>query len=1075
MISRSAISSASGASSYYTSQARAAEYYSGEQVPSAWTGQAAAAMGLRGPVQADALTNILQGRVIERDPEGNLHERQLGRTVRGEHQHRAGQDFTISAPKSVSLEALVHGRDEALQAHRAAVDAALRYLEDHASQSRIRGEYVATDGLAIAQFEHVSTRAQDPQVHTHALIANVTFKDGKAYSLSNEKLLEHRSAADGVYHNTLSRELQKAGYQVTHNRAGHVEIAGYTRQALRDFSTRSAEIEKALAARGLTRDTSSSEARNVAALATRADKDLPEVREAHINRWQAQAQALGIKPAERDPAMRAALREQTPQEAARAAVDAAKAHLTEREFVMRPQDLYQQAARFAQGTTTQASIEKEIERQVRRGDLLRDAAGRFTTQEAIAAERGMDQALQAGKGAHEAVMTAREFDGALAKFEARKAIELKDEQFALTDEQRNAARMILCGDDRFQGVQGLAGTGKTTMLELVREAAEAKGWAIIGHSNGSEQAAKMEQESGIKSTTTASHLIEESRANRDRELAAAALETQQRDPKFNIDPYLHGARNLQAQVKHITDSQGRRYAEIKGQTYSIAAHSRLQHQDPGLGEREGVNTGRSAVFQQAQAGERWSKAEGVGAMLAHARVDARVKQGQQAEVQRLQAALAPPHTRQLRIMDEASQAGQKEFNKAIKTTEQAGARTVFLGDKLQHQSVEAGRAFERGQASMPTPTLGEESIRRQTTDHMKQAVHEILERRHAEALKLIVVREVKDAQSKLPPGATREQKREAAAEDNKKVIDRIAKDYTTMPADQRSRTLIVTSTNIDRLAINSAIRAELKARGDLGESVQMRTLHKVDMTGVEAKRAENYTPGQIIQTTSRTAAWDKGSQLEVLRVDSRTNLITSRDSAGREHAIDPARTRLQTYTQEQREFAAGDRIKFVEPHKLAVQGRDEGVAVRNGQTARIEAVTDKTLTLRIGEGGKAQKVEIERGGNLKAEHAYAATSFSSQGQTVDKVLVHHNTTRGMHGDRETYVNITRARVDAVQYTQDAEKAARQAGVELQKSSAHDIIPVRGDPAQRNPDINPQPSKDLTPDRAPEREREHSYW
>ncbi len=1071
MISRSAISSAQGASTYYTSQAKAAEYYSGEAVPSAWTGQAAAAMGLSGKVDPAALTNILQGRVIERDPEGNPRERQLGRMVHGEHQHRAGQDFTISAPKSVSIEALVHGNDAALQAHRAAVAEALKYLEDHASQSRIAGQFVKTDGLCIAQFEHVSSRAQDPQLHTHALISNVTFHNGKAYSLSNEKLLEHRSAADAIYHNALSRELQRAGYQVTHDRAGHVEIAGYTRDQLKDFSQRSTEIEKALATRGLTRDSSSAEARNVAALSTRASKDLPEVREAHIERWQAQAQALGIKAAQLDPATtRETLREQTPQEAARQAVDSAKAHLTEREFVMRPQDLHQQAARFSQGTTTQAHIEKEIERQIKGGELLRDTSGRLTTQEAIQAERGMDQALQAGRGAHEAVMTAREFDAALQDFEQRKG-------FALSGEQAAAARMILTGDDRFQGVQGLAGTGKTTMLQFVREAAEAKGWTVAGHSNGSEQAAKMEQESGIKSTTTASHLLQESRANRDRELAAAALETKQRDPAFNIDPHLYGARNLQDQVKHITDSQGNRYAEIKGEIYSIKAHSRLQHQDPGLGEREAVNTGRTAVFQQAQAGERWSKAEGVGAMLAHARIDARVKDGQQAEVQRLQAAIAPPHARELRIMDEASQAGQKEFNRAIQTTENAGARTVFLGDKLQHQSVEAGRAFERGQASMPTPTLGESSIRRQTTEHMQKAVHEILERRHAEALKLITVREVRDAQSKLPTDATREQKREAAVQDNKSVIQAIAKDYTQMPADQRNKTLIVTSTNADRMAINQAIRDELKARGELGEGAQMQTLRKADMSIQESKRAENYAPGQIIQTTSKTQAHDKGARLEIVRVDSRTNTITARDTAGREHVLDPSKTRLQTYTPAQREFAAGDRVKFTENHKLAVQGRDEGVAVRNGQTARIEALSDKIMTLLISEGEKAQRVEIERAGALKAEHAYASTSHAAQGQTVEKVMIHHNTEAGKHGDRENYVNVTRAKQDATLYTQDAEKAARQAGVELQKTSAHDLVPPqpeRGD-AQRNPDINPQPSKDLTPDRAPEREREHGYW
>jgi conjugative relaxase-like TrwC/TraI family protein len=961
MISRSSITSAQGASSYYTSQARAAEYYSGEAVPSAWSGKAAAAMGLSGKVDPQALTNILQGKVIERDPKtGEARERQLGRMVHGEHQHRAGQDFTISAPKSVSLEALVHGSDAALQAHRTAVAEALRYLEAHASQARVLGKTVATDGLAIATFEHVSTRAQDPQLHTHALIANCTFYNGKAYSLSNEKLLEHRSAADAVYHNTLSRELQRAGYQVAHDRAGRVEIAGYTRDQLKDFSTRSAEIEKALAARGLTRGTSSAEARNIAALSTRASKDLPEAREAHIARWQAQAAALGIRPATRDPAIARDLQaRQNPAEAAREAVNSAKQHLTEREFIMKPQDLHQQAARFSQGTTTQAAIEKEIERQVRNGDLLRDATGRLTTAEAIRAERDMDTALRAGRGAHEAVMTTREFSAALAEFERRKG-------FSLSDEQRSAARMILTGDDRFQGVQGLAGTGKTTLLEFVREAAESKGWSVVGHSNGSEQAANMERESGIRSTTTASHLIEQRK-----ELA-----------EQNIKP------------DHI----------------------------------------------------------------------------------------AAPR-KELRIMDEAGQAGQSEFNKVIQTTQQSGARTVFLGDKLQHQAVEAGRAFERAQSSMPVAKLGAASIRRQTNEHMKEAVRDILDKRHAAALARIEVREVRDAQSKLPPDATREQKREAARQDNQSLIQRIAKDYTSLTPDQRNKTLIVTATNADRRAINQAIRDQLKAKGELGKGAEIQILRKSDMSLQESKRAENYGPGQIIQTTSETRSLAKGAQLEVVRVDSRTNTITARDTSGREHVIDPSKTRLQTYNTETREFAPGDRIKFTENHKLQTRGaaHGEGLAVRNGQTARVEAVNDRTVTLRIGEGEKAQMVEIERAGALKAEHAYASTSHAAQGQTVDKVMIHHNTEAGRHGDRETYVNITRAREGATLYTQDLAKAERQAGVELQKTSAHDIIPdrpaERGDPTQpqRDPGINPQPSKDLSPDRAPEREREHGYW
>ncbi|EQD69247.1 conjugal transfer protein traA, partial [mine drainage metagenome] len=115
------------------------------------------------------------------------------------------------------------------------------------------------------------------------------------------------------------------------------------------------------------------------------------------------------------------------------------------------------------------------------------------------AERKMADALEHGRGDHQAVMTPKEFTRALERFE-------RDRGFKLSDEQRQAAGLILTGRDTFQGVQGLAGTGKTTLLAFVREAAEAQGWNVVGHSNGAKQAATMERESGIASETTASHL-----------------------------------------------------------------------------------------------------------------------------------------------------------------------------------------------------------------------------------------------------------------------------------------------------------------------------------------------------------------------------------------------------------------------------------------------------------------------------------------------------------------------------------------------------------------------------------------
>ena len=1073
MISRSVISNAAGAANYHTNSARAAEYYGGELVPTEWRGQAAAQLGLLGKVEAQALTAVLSGRVIEKNAQGQPYERQLGRTVRGEHQHRAGYDFTISAPKSVSIEALVRGNSAVLEAHRVAVAEALAYLERHAAQARIAGEFVSTDGLAIATFEHVASRSADAQLHTHALIANVTLKDGKAYSLSSEKLFEHRRAADSVYHNALSRELQRAGLSVQHDREGRVEIAGYTREQLIEFSQRKLEIDAALAAKGWDRESASAEARNVAALATRDDKNLPEIRAAHIDRWRAQAQLLGLKPAQAERASAQEARRVDPAAAARLAVDQAKQHLTEREFVFKDRELLQQAARFSAGTTTQEHIEREIERQVKAGEISRTGDGqRMTTQQALAAERSMGDALEAGKGAHAAVLDGKEFEARLAEFETRKG-------FALSDEQRAAARMILTGEDRFQGVQGLAGTGKTTMLEFVREAAESKGWTVVGHSNGSEQSAKMQQESGIKSTTTASHLIEQEKALRDADLARRALETYNERPTYNIDPHLSGANNLRAQVRNLRDSQGNRYVEIGGiggKIYSVAAHTRLGHQDAGLGERESLNS--TKIFQQEASGAKWREAEGLGRVAAQMRINAAVRDGQSREIERLQTVAGQvENRRELRVMDEASQAGQREFNRAIATTTASGARTVFLGDKLQHQSVEAGRAFERAQGHIRVAELGEASIRRQTTEHMKSAVSDVLAKRQADAMARLQVREIRAEQSKLEAGASRDEQRAAAKLDNQMVIKQLAKDYAGQDPEQRGRTLIVTATNADRKAINDAVRAELRERGELGRGAELATLRKSDMSAIEAKRAENYRPGQTIQLSVKTPALAKGAQLEVVKPDSRTNTLIARDVYGKEHVIDVARTKVQAYEREKREFAEGDRIKISENHRLAVQGREDGVAVRNGQLAIVEKVSDRTMTLRLGEGEKAQRIEIERDNNLKAEHAYASTSHAAQGQTVDRVLIHHNTEGGKHGDRAQYVNITRAREDAVIYTQNAAKAAEQSGIELQKTSAHDVITPemrRSDSPSIKPEQKPDREAQPEPDRSFERTRDHAH-
>ncbi|MDA8119777.1 MAG: relaxase domain-containing protein, partial [Gammaproteobacteria bacterium] len=162
MISVGQISNAGGAAQYYTEEQDRLEYYQGEKSPSEWKGAGAKISGIEGEeVTREGMEAMLSGKVREIGESGFIEERQLGRiradqeTGEKKLEHRAGWDFTFSAPKSVSIEAEVFGRSDVLDAHREAVDKAMGYLERHA-QARIDGKTENTGNLTYASFNHRS-------------------------------------------------------------------------------------------------------------------------------------------------------------------------------------------------------------------------------------------------------------------------------------------------------------------------------------------------------------------------------------------------------------------------------------------------------------------------------------------------------------------------------------------------------------------------------------------------------------------------------------------------------------------------------------------------------------------------------------------------------------------------------------------------------------------------------------------------------------------------------------------------------------------------------------------------------
>jgi len=309
-----------GAWRYYANQVGRGrcEYFLGMgEAPGRWEGRGLDELGLPAG-----------GRVGERELEAAfgraLHPatgEQLGRGWRADGV--TGYDLCLSAPKSVSALWAI-GREvtaaEVLAGHRAAVSAALEYVDGHASFSRVGADghiQVATGGLAAAVFDHRTSRAGDPQLHSHALVVNkVRCPDGGWRTIDGTELFRHKKAAGAVYQAALRAELTgRLGVGWTEvSRDGQAEIAGIPERLIRMWSKRTAQV---LAEAGpviaryedtLGRPLSSAErtaVTKVAVLKTRPGKEPVDI-VALTERWRREAASAGWDRASLERAVEAA-------------------------------------------------------------------------------------------------------------------------------------------------------------------------------------------------------------------------------------------------------------------------------------------------------------------------------------------------------------------------------------------------------------------------------------------------------------------------------------------------------------------------------------------------------------------------------------------------------------------------------------------------------------------------------------------------------------------------------------------------------------------------------------------------
>ena len=479
-----------------------------QQGHSEWQGKLAEQWGLSGPVGNEHFARLTEGQ--HPHTEEQLVRHQVSKTYEGKFgkevtsvEHRAGWDATFSAPKSVSLTALVGGDERVREAHRESVRVALTELEKY-TQARVGNVHApeTTGKFVAATFEHDTARPVDgyaaPQLHTHAVIFNVTERDnGQTRALQPQELFASQRVATSLYRSELAMRLQGLGYELERGKHGQPEIKGYTKEYLEASSPRREQIKDHLREMGI----DGAGAAQIAAHRTRDSKELLSQEEVLARHRELAAQyghqADRVVAEARERGQRHVYE---PDRIAQQAVTYARDHLFERSAVLDRRDILEAALNRGMGETTYAHVRQEFAQRAARGEFRTvDHAGagqQYTTAAMVRMEREIVARMQEGnrRGVNDPMLVSPQV-----------RIAMQDRHPELNASQHQAVEQVFISREKLVGLDGIAGAGKTTTLAVIREGAEAQGYKVEGFAPTSRAAQKL-ADAGMETSTLQKHL-----------------------------------------------------------------------------------------------------------------------------------------------------------------------------------------------------------------------------------------------------------------------------------------------------------------------------------------------------------------------------------------------------------------------------------------------------------------------------------------------------------------------------------------------------------------------------------------
>ncbi len=492
------------AQAYFQEHLAAADYYTENlSMRGEWIGNGARRLELQAEVHRDEFMALC----ANKHPSGGglltqkQQSRRTQRNAAGDDcsvaNRRVFYDFTISAPKSVSIAALLAGDIRVLQAHRQAVTAAVQAMEPFA-ETRVRTGGLSTDrttgNVVCALFTHTTSRALDPHLHTHCVVFNATFDpvEKRWKALQNRQLLRAQKFVENVYYHSLAQSLLGMGYGIRNHRRGDFDLREIPEAWCARFSKRHAEIERKTQAL-------------LEAHPEKASQNVYRIRE-NIAKRERQTKAAGIGSEQLRERWRGELspEDQTVVEAipralggaassgisAEEALTWAERHLFERRSVVAEHELWRHALEFARGSAFDVDA---LQRASAERGYLRNPAwpDKVSLPSVLEREWRILEMVKAGVGRYPPLAPNAALGG---------------HPVELDPEQQKAVTSILASRNLVTLFRGGAGTGKSfTLRAVVREIAAA-GHPVQVIAPQRQQASDLET-SGLPGATTLSEFL----------------------------------------------------------------------------------------------------------------------------------------------------------------------------------------------------------------------------------------------------------------------------------------------------------------------------------------------------------------------------------------------------------------------------------------------------------------------------------------------------------------------------------------------------------------------------------------